>query len=779
MDLEKGQEPKAKDQADDQERQESYLSYKQRLDDLGNLRFFVPNRNVNYSAKLYGSHFESPWQREASGIPVKSERWADSAAGRAAIRTFSRGIMGSALMTWGQMKARGYDPHLVEEAIRNPEMIGNTNFYQRTLGRIAMAYDTFLAKPTGMLFGGKEYAETGRVRFRSKVLFNANRMKEVNEEWYNQFLKNNEDFRAEYESQLNGLGFSHASKEGRGVFHKMLGDAGLFNSERNNPGFGWKITAEKNGWILPEGPQFNLKSIHGRSYGHEVALMTHDFALGSIGDALGRKLAGILDPSVYTSWFHEGKFDPVGFCKFVAKSTWDVLSYNQMEDWFAGTAYVYQMRWQRQKIADHFPGFKHAWDGRYGAFSVNKLGDVTGDYMKANAIDLQGRFMGYNFYTLLFRDMYNHASYMFSNWKNNGFSVNFSVPSDPITSVVHAVDETAKYVGKAFVKSMVYMAPAVPFFWMWRVPQMKYNPLFVESQGGPLTVTSMIQPYKSDKYGRQFAPKLSVNHENFSPHVYANSDDFGLTLNRETLDLNSVYNGINQVKNKTTLNSGFNVYSPDNVNSKFSRVLNPIGRFSNNLGERFGDALANSHFMEKSVFGSENAAKFFGRNYVNNAFAYTPYMIAKYETANWWDTPFMDAAIYRAEDGITSLNPKEVWEGVKDIGRVIALKPVSYKTYCQSFIPRGLVNSTQEAIDAQNKADFGFRKSFAEAVRGYGSAPTKAESTSPQQAAPAQSNLPPDAVPGTVVKKKGPEDYVDISRLSDHGKGTPGGVTIH
>lgn len=771
MDLEQGKEPKAKEeQANEQERQESYLSYKQRLDDLGNVRFIVPNRNVNYSAKLYGSHFESPWQREASGIPVKSERWADSATGRAAIRTFSRGILGSALMTWGQMKARGYDPHLVEEAIRNPGMKGNTNFYQRTLGRIAMAYDTILAKPTGMLFGGKEYAERGNVRFRSKILFNVKHMEEVNERWKRDFISSNAEVRRSYEAIAKDTNLDRIDTS---AFYDVLERYELPLFETNNPGEAWRLCAAKYGLTLPEGPQYRLKSIHGRSYGHEVAMMTHDFALGSIGDAIGRKIAGLLDPNVYTSWLHDGQFDPVGFCKFVAKSAWDIISYNQMEDWFAGTAYVYQMRWQRQKIADHFPGFKHAWDGRYGAFSVDKAGTITGDYMKANAIDLQGRFMGYNFYTLMFRDLYNHASYMFSNWKDNGYSVNLTMPADPIGAAVHAVDETVKYVGKAFVKSMVYMAPAVPLFWMWRVPQMKYNPLFIEPQNGPLTVSPMIQPYNS-QYGRQFAPGLSINYEN-SKYVYPDSRDFSVTVNRETCNTinRKAYSGMDSAPKNIYNASNFDVYSPHHVNSRFSDMLNPLGRFSHKLGHNFGDILAKNSFMERSVFGNENTARFFGRNYVNNALAYTPYMIAKYETANWWDTPFMDAAIYRAEDGITSLNPKEVWEGVKDIGRVIALKPVSYKTYCQSFMPRGLINSTQEAIDSQNKADFGFRKSFAEAVR---SANPETQTTA---AAAAKNDLPPDAIPGTVLKKNGREDYVDISRLSDNGKGAPGGVTIH
>ncbi len=769
----------------DKDRGESYLDYKYNLQDKGVTRFFTPNRTVNYSAKLYGSHFETPWHREASGIPAKSERWADSMSGRMAIRTFSRGVLGAGLMAWGQGRALGYDPLRVEKALEHPGMFSNedVNLYQRNLARIAKFYDNTFGKVWSCV------VKPESMRFRGKVLFNQDQAKELTTQWYKDLyelnkpaLQNKAISWADKTGVINEEIF--ASEEGRTAYQKFIEKA-----FEQCDFFTHKFEHIQEQWLemfghplaLPHDPKFKLRTIQGRSYGHEVALMTHDFALGSIGDALGRSIAGVLDPNVYTDWWHEGKFDPVGFAKYMVHTAWNVLSYNQMEDWFAGIAYVHQMRLQRDYIPKLFPGAKHAMDNRSTAsYRVDNDGNITGDYTKAGAMDIQARFMGYNFYTLLFRDSYNHLEYMFDDWKKNGFSLHCSMPEHPIASVVNGVDETAKYLGKTFVKSMTYMAPAVPFFWMWRVPQNKSNPLYIHETGipseskGPLTISRSRRPLTAVDGEELYHPWLTTNYENVAAAV----KDYNQNRNSGSISISNlsknaigsdgkIYAQHMSIPSKPFTSPEFNVYAAENTPTTFGRLLNPMGRISQIAGNALGNV------FEKMVApASSEGARNFAQNYVNAALAYTPYMIAKYETANWWDSPFMDAAIYRAEDGITSLKPKEVWEGIKDIGRVIAIKPVSYKTYCDAFTSRGLVNSTQEAIDRANKRDLGFKHSFAEAVR------TSQGITPQQQGQPSESPTPPDAVPGTVVSKK-PEDYIDVSRLSDNGKATPNGVTIH
>lgn len=61
--------------------------------------------------------------------------------------------------------------------------------------------------------------------------------------------------------------------------------------------------------------------------------------------------------------------------------------------------------------------------------------------------------------------------------------------------------------------------------------------------------------------------------------------------------------------------------------------------------------------------------------FADASFAYTPYMIAKAETARRWDNKDMDSAIYRLMDGVVSFNLGETKAALKDIGNILTNPP--------------------------------------------------------------------------------------------------------
>ena len=100
---------------------------------------------------------------------------------------------------------------------------------------------------------------------------------------------------------------------------------------------------------------------------------------------------------------------------------------------------------------------------------------------------------------------------------------------------------------------------------------------------------------------------------------------------------------------------------------------------------------------------SQNVSSVIAHDFVRGSMAYTPYMIAKAESANLYDTPEMDASIYRMLDGVTSLDGTEFKAGLEDIGRAITLNPVSKVTQAKVYDGRGIAHSKQRDADQRAK----------------------------------------------------------------------------
>jgi hypothetical protein len=439
----------------------------------------------------------------------------------------------------------------------------------------------------------------------------------------------------------------------------------------------------------------------GRSFGAEVVAITFDFACASVGDASARSVIQSFDPALQKPWRDEdGKIAPKKFAKSVANASWRIFSKNQMEDWFAAIPYVYQMKWQRQTLSRHFPGFKlgsdSAWNG--GSMKVNSSGQITGDYQLPGLIDLQFRFMGYNWYTLMYREGYDEVKRRFNNWKEDGFSIHLKAPENPAEFGVKLITEPIRYVAKSFVKAHIYMLPSVPFFWMWRTPQSKWKSgaILDDHKPGQNAIASLNERTAESLHGTaghvaDATAKDAKTKFSFRTATAAGAGRFGIGKDKAMAQggiytnpgfvkdgiAGDMWFGEQRVKNLAQLGNDGSVYHSKNQKSWAGKILNPFGKISYKLGSigtRAMDKIdPNNKFFK--FMGSDKLRRELGmRSYIDASLSYTPYFIAKTELALRVDdrgpggtSGNMDKAIYRAIDNLATFNIRGLRDSVSDM----------------------------------------------------------------------------------------------------------------
>ncbi|MES2984752.1 MAG: hypothetical protein V4735_06170 [Pseudomonadota bacterium] len=392
--------------------------------------------------------------------------------------------------------------------------------------------------------------------------------------------------------------------------------------------------------------QFANEPKRGRSYGAEVVNFTFDFAMASVGDASTRNIIQAFDPNIKKPWLvndngeaaTKGEHKHIDWHKWArstAKTSWQVFSKNQGEDWAAAIPYAFQMKFQRQFLSNvfnkRFEGHKIAFDKNWngGAYKVDTAGKVIGDYQLAGALDLHARFVGYNWYTLMYREGYDAVANGFTKWKDSGFSITPHVPDhfNPLTAAVDGVGTSLRYVTKSFIKANLYMNPAVVPFWLIRVPQSKWR-------SGTVTMHA--------------DGTSSLGHDDGNPiHGFHDAARY------------------EHYPNETSF---------DKFETRFSKTLNWFGEKSYKLGthaENFSDHLASKNIGPK-IFKDKADRNKFMRQWVDASTSYTPYMWAKMETGLRVDDPQgkMDTAINGLIDNVASFNIQGAGKSLKQMWKL-------------------------------------------------------------------------------------------------------------
>lgn len=542
--------------------------------------------------------------------------WSDSTGGRAAIRFFSRGIVGAAFFALGghyaTKKMRNYEPEVY--GALTLEKILKTSPLQ-TIARVIDAGPGTIIK--GIF---KEDA----VRFRERMQF-------------------------------------------------------------HNPSLDHYLTPQQVDFLENVRP-------HGRSLGSEVVMVTFDFFSASIGDALTRNLIQAFDPHVRQPWIvndkghssipGSGHFDAGKWLQSVARSSWRIFSKNAMEDWAAALPYVYQMKWQRQAINNigskarsrgEIPklsgaGFKQSADSNVnGAVTnIDQNGNVVNGYQWAGALDLHLRFVGYNWYTLMYREAYDAVARGLDQWRKSGFKIEAPHIDNPVHATGKLLTDTARYVTKSFIKANLYMQPAVIPFWLIRVPQTKWRGQYTMKD----ELTGKFAPVRTESGG--FYPRAKLIHaEEWPPQAYLNG--------REVLTHTS--SDPHFIKNIT------DPYSMKIKRGLFDTIVNPIGAVSYHMGSALTHAVdrisptpgrITNWLMEGT--GATNLAlerEKLLRNFTDAGLSYYPYMWMKAETALRVDDRKstqvdgkMDTAIYNFMDNVGRFNFSGIVQSAKNIGHL-------------------------------------------------------------------------------------------------------------
>ncbi len=450
--------------------------------------------------------------------------------------------------------------------------------------------------------------------------------------------------------------------------------------------------------LRPGAPVYTVAETHGLTYGQEMVNRTWQFASGSIGAALGRNLVMALDPNYKKSWMHDDGIDWKDFAVSSLRQTWKILSYDQMEDWFAAPFYTVQLRLERgmyhNGVTAGSPDNAAMWslqnDG-FGAAERVALNDggatMEGSFQGTGARDLHDRFTKYNFYTLLYRDLYNHVAHTASSIRERGWGDHFTLPEKPLESASHGAVEGIKYLTKSFIKSQIYMAPAMLAFWPVRVSMGRATHTMVDNANGQLITTKPTRAFDVTKPDQKFVEGgVTVPYMDIAARPQDIRDGTPLYSNARKFSIHDEH---------------YDPYAqPKGI---FDTAIAPIGKAGNKYAHWLDENVAQPVATTLSAHTGIEAdrahleASWLANNFATTQLAYTGYMEAKYETAQMWDTPVMDAAAYRFTDGLFALNAKEAWAGLKDIAHVVTFQPVSETTAAHIGEPRGPINSRYEA----------------------------------------------------------------------------------
>ncbi len=409
---------------------------------------------------------------------------------------------------------------------------------------------------------------------------------------------------------------------------------------------------------------------YGRTLGHEVIGVTFDFAAMSVGDAMGRDIAALVDPNIQHSWRRDdGSVDVPQAMREIATNTFRYLTYNQGEDWAVALPYVYYLRWQRNTINKFSPGFAYDSDRSLngGSFKVNSAGQIIGNYQLEGMLDLQGRFTAYNVGTLMFREAYTKTADKLMHWMKDDFSTSDIDQSELApNSLLTDLNNLGAWALRDVVKGTLYMTPAVPFFWAGRSPQSKYKGLMIHPEYGPISYTTGA--------AAAGAELVHMHEERRSTNI--NRPE------RFTRDTPTYFSHFDRESGQWTLRPAPNPFAhgtPDPYARTYGpvdAVFNPLGDASNEIRRAMHEPVGSLQ-QKYGIFDDSVRWKRHSDAYTNAALTYTPYFWAKTEFANLWDNARMDIAIDRALSGAGNLKPGEFMAGLHEMGRVLQQKELT------------------------------------------------------------------------------------------------------
>ncbi|MFO0389784.1 MAG: hypothetical protein ACK502_08735 [Alphaproteobacteria bacterium] len=398
---------------------------------------------------------------------------------------------------------------------------------------------------------------------------------------------------------------------------------------------------------------------YGRSLGHEVVMVTFDFGAMSIGDFWGRKIAHTLDPKAERpEWKREdGTIDWTKAAKTFGKNWWSAVSYSAGEDWAVAVPYCLTMHHLGTPALNKiFPGYKYEFDrnGNGGGLIINDHGKVTGNFTAAGVLNLWERFTTYNVGTLMFREAYAWTGGNLSHALKHHEMPPLveAVPGHKHESMAETAADGAKqfvnWMARSTVKAVMYMIPAVPFFWITRAPQHKFQGAFIHPEKGAVM------------FGEGTGTILRAN---TNPESIKSGTRFFYSSGE--VAPNPIASGVIHHNEKTW--------------GVVDRLMNPIAKANDRVRTWLREPVSklyDSTFKKTKTF-KEMDSKAVADMFINASIAYTPYFWAKSDwLAAKLDYGRMDAAVDRTLAGAATLNGGEFKEGLGEIWNAAWQKPL-------------------------------------------------------------------------------------------------------
>lgn len=460
--------------------------------------------------------------------------------------------------------------------------------------------------------------------------------------------------------------------------------------------------------------------MRGRSLGDEAVNITFDFFSASVGDALGRDIATILDPNVKKSWVDDkGSIDYGKAAQGVGKSLFRYVTYNGGEDWAVAIPYAYFMKAQRSLINKASPGFQYDFDRQLngGSFKM-KDNKIVGNFNKEGMLDLQSRFTAYNVGTLMYREVYDHVENMLTGKKSSLYGA-----ADKDKSHYTFMDKAAevgKWMLRSAVKGTIVMTPAVPFFWSTRTPQTKHRGMFIDPEHGTLGMP----PSGSKAMGDTIHANSTLPSAGSTVDYWRYNERFGVA-NMQKHGISSGRTTIGNVNPLLVTPNRFDAhrYSFGPVDS----VFNEIGRANYKAAHGMSKVMAPvdqalsgiTHPVKEFLGVTDHTSGRFMRPMTYAALSYTPYMYAKAEFANLWDNGKMDLSAERMIDGLTKLNWGEFKKGAHEVYNTVLYRPLpepereaeaKRRMVLDTSPPADFDKTQAEQIAAKHKLDSNWRE---------------------------------------------------------------------
>ncbi|MDE3060100.1 MAG: hypothetical protein KGJ06_03730 [Pseudomonadota bacterium] len=411
------------------------------------------------------------------------------------------------------------------------------------------------------------------------------------------------------------------------------------------------------------------KNIRGRTLGAEVAGVTTGFFGMGVGNAMAQDVVSWFDPNDKKDWLEKGHFKPVEAVKSFGRAWWNYITYRGGEDWAVAVPYVYFMKGLTPVINKFSPGWNLAAHANAYGFKVDDKGKVTGNYAKEATADFFARFTVYNWFTLMYRELYQYGANIFH---GRPYGLYGSPDSPEQSTMLGTASDIGKWVLRSTIKGTLFMLPASPIFALIRPTQNKDTGHFINSELGRMVHKNKkgyFEPIKANSRDPEKADRMRGREE----LLWSKYDPQG-TLGKESFPFERRNAGLVREIHPGRFEKPEGIIAnPDSEYHPFKMGQSRLGQASDWFSRKQNKAVkfVQRIFPDKGKEFFERCFSKTGNDFLDKtvkaSVAYTPYFIAKDMATRYVDNARTDMGIETMIDGTLGLDWTKFRAGAMDV----------------------------------------------------------------------------------------------------------------